>query len=131
MKTEAKLFAFVTVFFLIVTPVYYFMSREPAGTAVLALSFFLGLMLTAYLALVARRIDDRPEDRSDGDIVDGSGTLGFFPPKSIWPFICALVFSIIFLGPVFGWWISLVGFGLGIWAVSGWVYEFYRGDYAH
>ena len=35
------------------------------------------------------------------------------------------------LGPVFGWWLSILGVGVGVWAVCGWVYEFYVGEYAH
>ena len=35
------------------------------------------------------------------------------------------------MGPIFGWWLSILAFGMGIWAVSGWVFEYYRGDYAH
>ena len=38
---------------------------------------------------------------------------------------------LIVLGPVFGWWISLLGLGMGIWSLTGWVYEYYRGDYRH
>ena len=61
----------------------------------------------------------------------GAGQLGFFPPTSIWPFWCALVLAVMLLGPVFGWWISILAVCLGIWALSGWVFEFYRGDYQH
>jgi hypothetical protein len=35
------------------------------------------------------------------------------------------------LGPVFGWWLMLVGFALGAVTLTGWIYEFYRGDHAH
>ena len=64
-------------------------------------------------------------------VVVGAGPVGFFPPQSIWPFWCALVVAIMCLGPIFGWWISLLGLGIGIWAASGWAFEYYRGDYAH
>ena len=39
--------------------------------------------------------------------------------------------DVLALGPVFGWWISILAVCLGIWALSGWVFEFYRGDYQH
>lgn len=131
MRTEAKIFAFVAGFFLVVTPIYYFMSHEIAGTFVLGLTAALGLIVAGYLALVARKIDLRPEDRGDGDVHEGAGELGFFPPHSIWPVICAGVLSIFLMGPIFGWWLSLLGLGLGIWALAGWIFEYYRGDYAH
>jgi uncharacterized membrane protein len=35
------------------------------------------------------------------------------------------------LGPVFGWWLMFLGLSFGGVALTGWVYEFYRGDHAH
>ena len=106
-------------------------SHEITGTVALILTFFLVLMIAGYLALVARRIDPRPEDRKDGEIAEGAGELGFFPPQSKWPLFCALTFALVVLGPVFGWWLPILGVGLGVVTVTGWIYEFYRGDHAH
>lgn len=137
MRTEAKLFLILVLFFGIVAPVYAFMTYradghvEPIGTTVFILSVAMTAMIWAYLTLLARKMDVRPEDHADGEIIDGAGALGFFPPKSIWPFWSALIVSIIFLGPVFGWWITILGLGAGIWAVTGWAYEFYIGEYSH
>ena len=44
---------------------------------------------------------------------------------------CALTFVLVVLGPVFGWWLMLLGFGFGALTLTGLVYEFYRGDHAH
>ncbi|RRD45759.1 cytochrome c oxidase subunit 4 [Tessaracoccus sp. OH4464_COT-324] len=132
MKTEALVFWFIGAFFLVVTPVYWFMSGEVIGTVALAFTFVLGVMIASFLQYEAKHFDARPEDRLDATIEEAAGPYGFFPPKSIWPFWCALVISVILLGPSFEqWWISMIGFGLGIWAVSGWILEFYRGDYRH
>ena len=38
-------------------------------------------------------MDPRPEDRKDGEIADGAGELGFFPPYSWWPLWCALTLA--------------------------------------
>ena len=76
-------------------------------------------------------MDPRPEDRKDGEIIDGVGELGFFPPASMWPFWCALVVTVMALGPVFGWWLTILGGAIGIWAVTGWCYQYYRGHYQH
>ena len=38
---------------------------------------------------------------------------------------------LVVLGPVFGWWLMLLGFGFGALALTGLVYEYYRGDHAH
>jgi Cytochrome c oxidase subunit IV len=130
-RVEAWLFGALAIFVAVVTPIYYFMSKDPTGTAALILTFFLVLMLFGYLGLVARRIDPRPEDRSDGEIAEGAGELGFYAPQSIWPLYSALAFTLIALGPVFGWWLFIVGIGVGAITLTGWVYEFYRGDHAH
>ncbi|OYN89784.1 cytochrome c oxidase subunit 4 [Parenemella sanctibonifatiensis] len=132
MKAESWIFLFLTIYFAIVTPVYWFMAQEPAGTFALGLSGVLGAMVGLYLRFaVGRKIDVRPEDRKDGEIAEGAGELGFFPPQSIWPFWLALSMTIVFLGPIFGWWLTIVGIGMVLGAAAGWVFEFYRGDYAH
>ena len=50
MKAEKWVFGFIFIFFLIVTPVYYFMSKEIAGTFVLGFTGLLGGMIAGYLA---------------------------------------------------------------------------------
>ena len=131
MKVEAWVFGALTAFFAVVIPIYWLMSHDPTGTAALILTFFLTLMITAYLGLVSRRIDLRPEDRKDGEIAEGAGELGFYAPQSIWPLACGITVVLIVLGPVFGWWLMIMGFGIGAVTCTGWVYEFYRGDHAH
>ena len=131
MKAETWIFVGVAIFFALVPPVYWFMSEDPTGTTALLLSFFLVLMIAAYLGLIARRIDPRPEDKKEGEIAEGAGELGFFPPQSIWPLYCAVAFCGVVLGPVFGWWLMILGFAFGSIAITGLVYEYYRGDHAH
>ena len=89
MKVEAWIFGILVIFFVVVTPIYWFLSNDPTGTVALILTLFLSLMIAGYLALVARRIDPRPEDRTDGQVLEGAGDLGFFPPQSKWPLFCA------------------------------------------
>ena len=132
MKPEKWIFWFLAIFFAIVTPAYWLMSREIAGTFVLLFAGVLGAMVAGYLTLAARTFDPRPEDRKDGEIHEAAGEVGFFAPKSIWPFWVALTMSVILLGPALQmWWITILGLGMGIWSASGWLFEFYRGDYKH
>ena len=131
MKSEAWIFGGLTIFFALVAPVYWLMSHDITGTVALILTFFLVLMIGAYLGLVARRIDPRPEDKKEGEIAEGAGELGFFSPQSKWPLFVAATFVPVALGPVFGWWLMLIGFGFGAWTLTGLVYEYYRGDHAH
>ncbi|MEL4357361.1 MULTISPECIES: cytochrome c oxidase subunit 4 [unclassified Luteococcus] len=133
MKVERNIFGFLGVFYLTCALVYFFVfaKMEWVGFFVLALSAAMSLMISGYLAVVGAKNDTPLSDIADATIADGAGALGFFPPHSIWPFWVALVASLMLLGPIFGWWLSIMAFGMGIWAVSGWVFEFYRGDYAH
>jgi uncharacterized membrane protein len=73
----------------------------------------------------------RVEDREGGEISEGAGELGFFAPHSIWPLYCAGAMIFVVLAPVYGWWLLLLGVGVGFLTCTGWVYEFYRGDHAH
>jgi len=130
-KVEAYVFLALTAFFGVIAPLYWILARDPAGTAALALTFLLSLMIAGYLGLIGRRLDPRPEDRNLGEIAEGAGELGFFAPQSIWPLLVALTAALVFLGPVFGWWLSLAGFGFGAITLTGLLYEFYRGDHAH
>ncbi len=137
MKVEYKLFLFMAVFFGVVSAVYavaslaYYGHIEPIGLTVFVMTTLMSAIILFYLFIQSRKIDPRYEDDPRADVADGAGTLGFFPPSSIWPFVSALVAAMIVLGPVFGWWITLLGIVAGIWAVTGWCYEFYVGDYRH
>jgi hypothetical protein len=84
-----------------------------------------------YLGFHATQMEPRPEDRLEGEIADGAGELGFFPPYSWWPLWCALTLGTIVLGVVIGWWLVVIGAVLGAVALSGFVFEYYRGEHAH
>jgi len=131
MKAETWIFVITTIFFVLVTPAYWFISGDYTGTSALTMSTLLTLMVSLYLGFHAARMDPRPEDRKDGEIADGAGELGFFPPYSWWPLWCGLTLAVCVLGVVFGWWLFIIGVALGILALSGWVFEFYRGEHAH
>lgn len=131
MKAEGIMMGALSLFFLVVTPVYWFMSYDPTGTTALILTTCLGLLVTFYTLMVARRTGPRPEDRQDAEIAEGAGEVGFFSPYSWWPLWCALSLSVVGLGIVFGWWLFLIGAGFGVVALLGFVFEYYRGEHAH
>lgn len=131
MKNEFWTLVSIAVFFVIVTPAYWVISNDVTGTVALTMTLLLALMMGGYLGFVAKEIPDRPEDRKDGEIADGAGELGFFPPFSWWPLWCALAFALVVLGIVFGWWLFIMALPLGAMAIIGWVFEFYRGIHAH
>jgi hypothetical protein len=131
-KTEAWIFALTTGFFLVVSPVYWLLSGDWTGTSALVMTTLLAAMVTLYLGFHAVKMEPRPEDRRDAEISDGAGELGFFPPYSWWPLWCAAALAVIVYGTAMGaWWLVIIGFGLGALALSGFVFEYYRGEHAH
>lgn len=131
MKIEAWIFAMCSVFFLVVTPAYWLIAYDWTGTSALAMTFLLTTLITFYLGFHARRMDPRPEDRKDGEIAEGAGELGFFPPYSWWPLWCAMCLATMALGVAVGWWLFIIGGVLGAVALSGLIFEYYRGEHAH
>ena len=131
MKSEKTIFGALGIYFLIVGAAYYFLTEELVGTVALILTAVMSFIITTYLAVAGKQTGRRLEDDVDAEIYHGAGELGFFPPQSIWPLWVALTIGVICLGPVFGWWLTLAGIGMGLWSVTGWVMQFYRGDYAH
>ncbi|NED98290.1 cytochrome c oxidase subunit 4 [Phytoactinopolyspora alkaliphila] len=131
MRIEGLVFAVVAVFLAIVTPVYWFLSKDPTGTTALAVTFGLGAMIAFYFMLLARRIGPRPEDRHDGEIEELAGEYGFFSPHSWWPLAAGASATVVFLGLVYAWFILIIGLALAAIAVLGWVFEYYRGEHAH
>ena len=133
MKSEALIFGICTIFFLLVTPAYWFISGDWTGTSALTMTMLLAGMVTAYLGIHAAKMSaPRPEDRKDGEIAEGAGELGFFPPYSWWPLWCALALGTAVYGVAMAaWWLVIIGFAFGALALSGWIFEYYRGEHAH
>jgi hypothetical protein len=104
---------------------------EPVGTCGIFLVAALSGLIGLYLYLTSRRIDDRPEDDPEGEIAQGAGELGFFPPYSWWPLPLAVAAAMVFLGIAVGWWLFIIGAGAAVIALVGWVFEYYRGAHAH
>ena len=140
MKSETWIFAACTVFFVLVTPAYWLITDASnhttgpdwTGTAALTMTTLLTLMITIYLGFHAGRMDPRPEDRKEAEIADGAGELGFFPPYSWWPLWCGATLATCAYGIAIGaWWLFIIGAVLGALALTGLVFEYYRGEHAH
>jgi hypothetical protein len=126
-KIEGYLFAFLAAFLVVVTAVYWFLSREVVGTTCLLLSGLLALMIAYYLLFTARRMEARPEDRPDAEVFEGSGEVGFFPPHSWWPIGLAASFTITTVGLVIGPFLALIGSVLLLITIFGLLFEYYVG----
>ena len=132
MKIEAWIFAICGIFFALVTPAYWVIAKDWTGTSALALSTFLALMVAGYLGFHANRMDPRLEDRKDAEIAEGAGEYGFFPPYSWWPLWNALPMGLgVYAIALGAWWLFIIALGLGLVALAGMVFEYYRGEHAH
>ena len=132
MKSETWIFGITAIFFVLIAPVYWLITGEWTGTTALVMTALLALMIAVYLGFHAAKMDARPEDREDGEIADGAGELGFFPPYSWWPLWCAAALGVIVYGTALAaWWLVIIGFTLGAVVLCGFIFEYYRGEHAH
>ena len=105
---------------------------EPVGTVGLTLSAILASLIAFYLGRIhAAQGGELPEDRLSANIDDGDAEQGFFSPWSWWPMMLALGAALVFLGIAVGVWIVFIGLGIGFISLVGWIYEYYRGNFAH
>ncbi|PZS30491.1 MAG: cytochrome C oxidase subunit IV [Pseudonocardiales bacterium] len=127
MKTEARIFLFVTVFCMVAAAVYLPWSRDPIGGTALIVSAGLCGLCGSYFWFVSRRIGARPEDRPDADISEGAGELGFFSPGSYWPVGVGGAAALLGLGLVYwpAYWLIAVGFIAVLLTAGGLVFEYY------
>ena len=131
MKVEGYLFIGCAFFFGASDIVYWYFSKDPTGTTALALAVLLATLIGYYTLFTGRRLPERPEDSPEGEIDEGVGELGFFSPHSWWPLFVGLGASTAAIGVAIGWWLFLIGMLATILSVIGFVFEYYRGHYAH
>jgi hypothetical protein len=131
MKVEGYLFIGCAVFFAGADIVYWHFSRDPTGTTALALAVGLAFLTGFYVLFTGRRLPLRPEDNPQGEIAEGTGELGFFSPHSWWPLFTGLACAVAALGAAIGWWLFLIGMLFVVLSAIGFVFEYYRGAYAH
>jgi hypothetical protein len=131
MKVEGYLFLGCAAFFGAMDIVYWTFSHDPTGTTALALSVALAFLTGFYVLFTGRRLPKRPEDDLSGEIEHGTGELGFFSPHSWWPLFLGLSTATAAMGFAVGWWMFLMGALLTVFCAIGFVFEYYRGHYAH
>ncbi|HYK68167.1 MAG TPA: cytochrome c oxidase subunit 4 [Streptosporangiaceae bacterium] len=131
MKVEGYLFIGCAFFFGASDVVYWYFSKDPTGTTALALAVLLASLIGYYTLFTGRRLPERPEDSPEGEIDEGVGELGFFSPHSWWPLFVGLGAALAAIGVAIGWWLFLIGMLATILSVIGFVFEYYRGHYAH
>jgi len=125
MKASWKLFGGLSVFYFLLTVVYWYVGGEEVGIAGLLLSGCLAGMVGFYVWFTQKRIGvTLPEDNVTAEISDGAGELGFYSPHSWWPLPVALASCTMALGLIIGWWLALIGLGALVISVIGMVTEY-------
>ncbi len=139
MHIEARLFEFLTAFFVLCAVLYGVLTAlfanggiEWAGLTALVLTSGLSLIIGTFFRFVARRLDTRPEDYEDAEISDGAGELGFYSPHSWWPVLIALSASVTAVSIAF-WlpWLMVAGVVFVLSSAAGLVFEYYLGPEKH
>lgn len=105
---------------------------EWVGTVAMALCAVMFAFLAYYVGKVhSGQGGELAEDRLDANIDDGDPEVGEFSPWSWWPILLASACSLIVLGVAIGAWIAVIGVLALLITLVGWVYEYYRGYFAH
>ena len=104
---------------------------EWVGTVALVFGALMCAMVAWYLRKTHRaQGGELPEDVLTADIDDGDPELGEFSPWSWWPLVLAGSAAIFLVGLAVGHFLLPVGLALFVVAIVGWVYEYYRGNFA-
>ncbi len=130
MKIEGRIFGLGAIFMVVVAGIYWYFSHDPIGTTALVMSGGLTFLIAFYVLYTAKRVYPRPEDRGDGEIEEADPEYGFFSPHSWWPLAVGLSTFVIVLGLIFATWVIVLGVSLLFLALIGWLFEYYRGEFA-
>lgn len=100
-----------------------------------AVALTLCAVLAAFIGFFLSRVHKAqggalPEDRLDANIDDGDPELGFFSPWSWWPIALAGGAALAMVGLAVGFWLVFIAVPIVFVCIVGWVYEYYRGNFA-
>ncbi|MEU8924381.1 cytochrome c oxidase subunit 4 [Kitasatospora sp. NPDC048545] len=124
MKAESYLFGGIAAFFGAAAVVYGYFASEPAGKAALAIAFLMSTLVAFFFWVQYTRRSQRPQDRTDEEIVAGAGPLEFFGPRSYYPALTAAGLALFGLGVVYALWIVLIGAGVTAAGVFGAYFQY-------
>ena len=125
MKASWKLFGGLSVFYVLMTVIYWQVGGEEVGIAGMLLSACLAGMVGFYVWFTQKRIGvTLPEDNLTAEIADGAGELGFYSPHSWWPLPVGLAATAAGVGLIVGWWLTLIAVGALLVSVIGFVLEY-------
>jgi hypothetical protein len=137
MKSNVVILLLLAGYFLLAGVVYIVWNNlagnefEAAGSIGLLLSAVLAGFVAFFLNMVNRSQGGilLPEDHPEADLDDADPNIGDFSPWSWWPLVLAFSLAIVFFGLAVGFWIIFLGIPFVLIAVTGWTFEYYRGNF--
>ncbi len=130
MAEEIRFFIRVALFTIVIATIYWFVSYEEAGTALLAgiiasAVFFTGLVATRVRAARSGRKTVKglvgfDESGRDDPLALAEDT---FPAASAWPVVASVAAVLVAVGLVYGPWLWIPGAGIGLACTWGWLTE--------
>jgi hypothetical protein len=130
-KIEGGLFGIGFIFYTLLAGVYWYFSRDEIGTTALALTGGMAFLISFYALYTSKRVYPRPEDRLDAEIDEADPEYGFYSPHSWWPLAVAFSAVIVVLGLIFAVWLIVLGVAALMLGLIGFLFEYYRGEFAH
>lgn len=143
MRSNTVLWWILTVFFFILAIVYtvwHIMAYpEAVGAAKVEWTGSIALLgmslMSAMVGVFLHRTHkaqggELPEDILTADIDDGDPEIGDFAPWSWWPMVVAASAAVFLVGLAVGHFLLPVGLAIFVIAIVGWMFEYYRGNFA-
>ena len=125
MNANWTLFSGLSVFYVIMAIIYYYVGGEAVGITGMILAACLAGMVGFYVWFTQKRIGFAiPSDNDDAEIADDAGELGFYSPHSWWPRPVALSATAMSVGLIIGWWLTLIALGVLVISIIGMVTEY-------
>jgi hypothetical protein len=125
MNANWKLFSGLSVFYVIMAVIYYYVGGEAVGITGMILAACLAGMVGFYIWFTQKRIGFAiPSDNDEAEIADDAGELGFYSPHSWWPLPVALSATAMSVGLLIGWWLVLIALGVLVISIIGMVTEY-------
>lgn len=125
MKANWQLFTGLSVFYVLMSVVYWYVGGEAVGITGMLLAACLAGMVGFYVWFTQKRIGKlMPSDNLTAEISDGAGELGFYSPHSWWPLPVALAAVAMGMGLIIGWWLTVIALTALFFGIIGWVTEY-------
>lgn len=129
MRVTGLFFAWAAALYYFVAGIYWVVAHEPVGTTALTLTGGLATIVGFYMIYTSKRTGDLPEDQLLAEVEHADADYGFFPPHSWWPLPVGLFAGVTALGLIFAAWLLVLGVVGLLVSVTGWLFEYYRGDH--